>query len=108
MSHEATLMSALDQLVHAANEAPDTRWTTTVLATAVTDLERVAGASLGAAEHDPLVVLQRRLGRVHRRLAADPGSASPVVVRAHLLALRRPAHTPAPVITGGSVLAHAC
>lgn len=47
MSDETTLRSALDQLAHAATDAPGTCWTTTVLATAVVDLERAANASLG-------------------------------------------------------------
>ncbi len=111
MSDQTTLMGALDQLAHAAAEAPETRWTTTVLATAVADLEHAARASLGAAEHDPLVMLHRRLGRAHRLLAAEPGSLSLELVRAHLQALRRPAHTPRPVPAddpSGPALAHAC
>ncbi len=111
MSNETPLMSALDQLAHAAAEAPDTRWTTTVLATAVADLERAAGASLGAAEHDPLVVLHRRLGRAHRMLVAAHGTASLELVWTHLQALRCPTRTLGAVPAddqAGPALAHAC
>ena len=97
MPHETTLMSVLDQLAHAAAEAPETPWTTAVLATAVAALEQAAGASLGATEHDPPVVLHRRLTRAHRLLAAEPGAASPELVQAHLQALQRPAPSPGPV-----------
>lgn len=111
MSDEPTLRSALDQLTHAATNAPGTCWTTTVLATAVVDLERAANASLGAADADPLVVLHRRLGRAPRLLAAEPGSLSLDLVRAHLRALRLPGRTPHPVTAdeqSGPALAHAC
>ncbi len=111
MSDETPLMSALDKLAHAAAEAPETRWMTTVLATAVADLERAARASLGTTEHDPLVVLHRRLGRAHRLLVAAPGTASPALVEAHLQALRRPAPTPVAEPAddqAGPALAHAC
>lgn len=111
MSDETPLMSALDQLADAAAEAPATRWTATVLARAVADLERAARASLGTTEHDPLVVLHRRLGRAHRRLVAAPGTASPALVEAHLQALRCPGPTPAANPANdhaGPALAHAC
>lgn len=94
MSDEASVMNVLDQLAHAAAEAPDTRWTTTVLAAAVLDLECAAGASLGVAECDPLVVLQRRIGRVHRLLATAPSATNYERVQSHLRALRHPAAEP--------------
>lgn len=87
MAEETTLAGALDRLAQAAAEAPDDRWTVTVLAAAVRDLEHAAGAGLGAVECDPLVVLQRRLGRVHRLLVAQPGATAVEVVLAHLGAL---------------------
>lgn len=87
--------TALERLAHAAAEAVDDGWTIVALAAAVTDLERVAVAELGPAEHDPLVVMQRRLGRVHRLLAAaEPGDLRVEVVRAHLLALSGAAPAP--------------
>lgn len=64
----AELSASLDELAHAAAEAPDTWWTRAVLARAVRELETAADASLGDCEHEPLVMLQRRLGRVHGRL----------------------------------------
>lgn len=101
MSDKASLITVLDQLAHAAAEAPDTRWTTTVLAAAVLDLECAAGASLGVAECDPLVVLQRRIGRVHRLLATAPGATNPERVQAHLRALRHPAPAPRGALVRG-------
>jgi len=111
MTHETPLTRTLEQLVHTAAEAPDDPWTMRVLASAVTDLERAAGASLGATEHDPLVVLHRRLGRVHGLLVVAPGTASPDLVKAHLRALRGQGPTPVSVPVGDPArltLAHAC
>lgn len=99
MAENTTLAAALAQLAHAAAEAPDTRWTVTALAAAVTDLEHAAGASLGATEHDPLVVLQRRLGRAHRLLTATPATTAEVV-QAHLQALHHPATPPRTTLVG--------
>lgn len=109
MSNTTTLASALEELVHAAAEAPDSAAVTTVLATAVVDLERASGASLGPVGRESLVVLQRRLGRVHRLLLDTPGTTSPDRVRAHLRALCRPAPAPAsPAPHAQLALAAAC
>ena len=102
MADETTLQGVLDQLVHAAAEAPPTCWARAVLASAVTDLEQVAGASLGAADQDSMVMLQRRLGRVHRLLTGAPGSpGSPGAsrIRAHLEALRCPPTTASALVS---------
>lgn len=110
MTTEPTLQNALDQLMHAAAEAPDTRWTARVLASAVVDLERAAGAGLGAADQDPLVVLHRRLGRAHRLLAVARSNVDLDAVRAHLQALHQPAGTARaePADDAAPALAHAC
>ena len=99
------LATALDRLAHAAAHTPDTPATRTARAAAVTDLERAAHAGLGPAGHDPLVVLQRRLGRAHARLAATPGAPEAGaleagVVLGHLRALCHPQpHTCPPPAT---------
>ncbi len=64
------LTSALDGLALAAEQAPDDALTRAVLAAVVERLEDATGAGLGDASGDPLVVLQRRFGRAHARLAA--------------------------------------
>ena len=61
---------ALDGLAAAAEQAHDDAPTRAVLAVVVMRLEDAAGAGLGDACGDPLVVLQRRFGRAHARLAA--------------------------------------
>lgn len=111
MTHETPLMSLLEQLVHTTAEAPGDPWTMRALASVVADLERAAGAGLGPTEHDSLVMLQRRMGRAHRLLVADPGAASLERVRLHLQALRQEAPAPGIVPAGdpaGPTLAHAC
>jgi hypothetical protein len=62
--------AALDGLAAAAAQAHDDARTRAVLAVVVQRLEDAAGAELGATDGDPLVVLQRRFGRAHARLAA--------------------------------------
>ena len=99
MADETTLQGVLDQLVHAAAEAPPTCWARAVLASAVTDLEQVAGASLGAADQDSMVMLQRRLGRVHRLLTGAPGSPGASRIRAHLEALGCPPTTASALVS---------
>ena len=64
------LTGALDGLAAAAEQAHDDAPTRAVLAVVVMRLEDAAGAALGEACGDPLVVLQRRFGRAHARLAA--------------------------------------
>ncbi len=95
MTAHPSLAQALDELVQAAAEATDDRWTLAALARAVTELEGAAGASLGGTEHDQLVVLQRRLGRVHGQLLCASTTMDPAIVLSHLRALRAPAPEPA-------------
>ncbi len=71
--HELT--GALDGLAAAAAQAGDDARTPAVLAVVVQRLEDAAGAGLGDASREPLVVLQRRLGRASARLA---GSRAPL------------------------------
>ena len=59
------LATALDGLAAAAHQARDDAPTRAVLAVVVHRLEDAAGAGLGDTDGDPLVVLQRRLGRAH-------------------------------------------
>ncbi len=84
----ADLSRALDELVHAAADPEDTGRATVVLAAAVADLERATGDGLGPSTADPLVVLQRRLGRLHRLLLAGPGRVDAARVRSYADALR--------------------
>lgn len=95
MTDHPFLARALDALAHSAADAPDDRWTLAALARAVAELEHAAGAGLGGTEHDPLVVLQRRLGRVHGRLLRAPAPLDPQVVLDHLRALGVPTPEPA-------------
>ena len=93
----ADLQRALDELVHAAADLKDTGRAVAVLAAAVVDLESATGSGLGPADADPLVLLQRRLGRLHRLLLAAPGRVAPARLRTHLAALGcAPATEPAP------------
>lgn len=71
-SHD--LAGELDGLAAAAAQARDDACTRAVLAVVVQRLEDTADATLGTAHHDPLVVLQRRFGRAHARLAARPAA----------------------------------
>jgi hypothetical protein len=64
------LADALDGLAAAAEQAGDDPCTRAVLAVVVQRLEESAGVGLGETCADPLVVLQRRFGRAHARLAA--------------------------------------
>ena len=91
------LSHALDELGEVAAQAGDDAPTRAALARAVEQLEQAAGADLGSTTCDPLVVLQRRLGRAAQRLdgltAADASAAaglSAEQVRAHAAALRCP------------------
>lgn len=101
-----TLSRALDELGDVAAQAADDAPTRAALARTVGLLELAAGAALGPAEHDPLVVLQRRLGRASQRLSvgARAGDLRAEQVRAHAAALRcpvpaqrRPGGAPRPV-----------
>ena len=69
------LTDALDRLATAAEQAPENPRTRAVLAVVVQRLEDAAGAWLGDADGEPLVVLQRRFGRAHARLVADGRAA---------------------------------
>ncbi len=60
---------ALEGLAAAAEQASDDARTRTLLEVAVHRLEDAADAGLGDSRGDPLVVLQRRLGRASARLA---------------------------------------
>ncbi len=68
------LAGALDGLAVAAEQAPDDVRTRAVLAAVVQRLEDAADAGLGPAGDEPLVVLQRRFGRAHVRLAGRPAA----------------------------------
>jgi hypothetical protein len=72
------------------------------LAGVVLALEGAAGASLGSADGEGLVVLQRRFARAHRLGAATVGADQ---VEQHLAALRAPAPTPAYGVGAMTVLA---
>ena len=89
------LVTALDELAQAAASTRDAA-RTTILAAAVVDLEHAAGAGLGAADDDPLVLLQRRLARVHRLLLDAPADIDAARVRRHADALRHPLPHPGP------------
>ena len=69
---QTELAEALDGLAAAAEQAHDDARTRAVLAVVVERLEDASGTTLGDAAGDPLVVLQRRFGRAHARLAAQP------------------------------------
>jgi hypothetical protein len=68
------LASALDGLAAAVEQARDDARTRAVLAVVVQRLEDTVDAALGDTCGDPLVVLQRRFGRAHARLAARRAS----------------------------------
>lgn len=101
-----SLSSALDELTEVAARAVDDAPTRAALARSVELLEQAAGAGLGPTGCDPLVVLQRRLGRAAQRLSvgARAGDLRAEQVRAHAAALRcpvpaqrRPGGAPRPV-----------
>jgi len=92
---------ALDELARAAAAGDhDDPLSRQALAAAVQYVEGAVGAELGRVEFDPLVLLQRRLARVHRLLLATPAGGSAVggsaagvsaaELRAHAAALRNP------------------
>lgn len=83
------LSVSLNKLAQTAADATETRWTLSVLARVVRELETAAGANaeLGDTEQEPLVVLQRRLGRVHRLLLAGSTTQTPAAVQAQTNAL---------------------
>jgi hypothetical protein len=92
---------ALDELARAAAAGDhDDPLSRQALAAAVQYVEGAVGAELGRVEFDPLVLLQRRLARVHRLLLATPAGVSAVggsaagvsaaELRAHAAALRNP------------------
>ncbi len=84
--------SALDELAGAAAATQDDACARTALSAVVLSLESSAGSSLGPTEGDPLVVLQRRLGRAHRLLATGrSGAVTAGEVSAHLATLCWPA-----------------
>lgn len=57
--------AAMSDLAQVAAEVPDTAEARWVLGCVLARLEQLAGVDLGPTSVDPLVVLQRRLGRVH-------------------------------------------
>lgn len=59
---EPLARNALDRLAHAVAEA-DSALAREVACDVITRLEQSAGASLGATDHDSLVLLQRRAAR---------------------------------------------
>lgn len=70
------LTGLLDTLATAVVAAPDDPLARQAVAGAVRAVEGLAGADLGCAALDPLVLLHRRLARAHRlALAADPDDA---------------------------------
>ena len=85
---DAHLTRALDELAQAAAHPCGDARTATVLAAAVVELESAADAPLGPSGADPLVLLQRRLGRVHRLVLAAPGKVDAARVQSYLEALR--------------------
>lgn len=88
MRTEDGVESALDELVTAAAAARDDVRSRAALASVVLSLERSAGSSLGTTAGDPLVVLQRRLGRAHRLLATGgSGAVTSEEVRGHVATL---------------------
>ena len=84
---QTDLARALDDLAHAAADAQDTGRATAVLAAAVVHLERIAEAGLGPTGGEPLVLLQRRVGRLHRLLLAAPERVDAARVQAYVDAL---------------------
>ena len=98
MRPDDPVASALDELVVAAAAALDHARARAALSAVVLSLESATGSSLGPTARDPLVVLQRRLGRAHRLLATGrSGAVTADEVRGHLATLcswppvRRPA-----------------
>ncbi|MBA3523887.1 MAG: hypothetical protein H0T85_04925 [Geodermatophilaceae bacterium] len=85
----ADVRAALAELAAAASEAADGPEARGILGAAVRDLEQRAGADLGPTGSDPLVALQRRLGRVHGLLLRHGLSPDPADLRARALRLRR-------------------
>jgi hypothetical protein len=71
-SHD--LLEALDGLAAAAARTGDDACGRAVLSLVVQHLEDAAGGGLGSTDGDPLVVLQRRFGRAHARLATRPAA----------------------------------
>ena len=85
------LAAPLDGLAAAAEQATDDARTRAVLAAVVERLEDAAGAGLGDAGSDPLVVLQRRFGRAHALLAARaPAGLEPGLLRELARAVEAP------------------
>ncbi len=91
----SAVSAALEDLVGAAAAAADDAGGRAALAAVVRSLESSAESSLGTTAGDPLVVLQRRLGRAHRLLAVDPsGTLTAGELRRHLATLCTPAPVP--------------
>lgn len=91
MNAPATVQHTLDELAFTAAEIDDSATATRGLATTVLLLEQAAGVSLGPVDGEPLVVLQRRFGRAHHRLAPESISAEEAT---QLLAALRTAAAP--------------
>lgn len=107
------LHDALHQLAAAAAHACDDRRTRAVLAVVVQHLEAAAGSELGASAQEPFVVLQRRLGRAHRLLAAATRPVAALDVDhvrglARALDGRPPAGRRADVVRAGAVALAGC
>jgi len=69
MNPRASSQLTLDELAHAAAAVDPGHHAVSGLASVVLAIERAAGVSLGPADDEPLIVLQRRFGRAHRSLA---------------------------------------
>jgi hypothetical protein len=110
-SPSAGVHDALHELTAAAAHACDDARTRAVLAVVVRQLEHAAAAELGDTAGEPLVVLQRRLGRAHRLLAGSRAQAAALDadhVRGLVSALdprRAPHQRPDAVPVGTAVLA---
>ena len=88
MRTDTAVRTALHELVTAAAAIRDDVCGRAGLAVVVLSLECSAGGSLGTTDGDPLVVLQRRLGRAHRLLeTAGSGALAADDVRGHLVTL---------------------
>ena len=91
----SAVIAALEELVGAAAAVADDACGRAALAAVVRSMESSAESSLGTTAGDPLVVLQRRLGRAHRLLAVDPSATlTPGELRRHLATLSEPAPVP--------------
>jgi hypothetical protein len=96
MRTDPTTRRGWEDLARAAADVEDDAPALAALTGVVLALEQAADASLGAADGERLVVLQRRFARAHRLGAATVG---PDQVQQHLSALRWAAPAPTPVLS---------